>query len=197
MTPLIHIVEDDASMRRSLKRLIATTDFRAEAFTSAEDFLTRHDAAVPGCALVDLGLPGKDGFAVQQALEGCERPVVFLTGTGSILACAWAMKAGAVDFLTKPADRDALLDALQVALAKDAERRVARSERNEAQERLASLTPREREVLDHVVEGRLNKQIAHDIGAALKTVKIHRGRMMRKMGVRSVAELVQLVHNRL
>jgi len=195
MTPRVHIVEDDPSMRRSLARVVATGGHAADTFESAEDFLARHDPSVPGCALVDLGLPGRDGFAVQQALGACARPVVFLTGTGSIPACARAMKAGAVDFLTKPVEADTLLAALGTALAADAAGRAARADHASAEQRLSSLTPREREVLGHVVEGRLNKQIAYELGTAIKTVKVHRGRMMAKMGVRSVAELVRIVHD--
>jgi FixJ family two-component response regulator len=194
MTPLIHIVEDDASMRRGLVRVVASAGHATATFSNAEDFLARHDPSVPGCALLDVGLPGLDGFAVQRALEACERPVVFLTGTGTIPACARAMKAGAVDFLTKPVSADALLAALETALAADSAARAARENRECVTQRLASLTPREREVLEKVVKGRLNKQIAHDLGIVLKTVKVHRARMMEKMSVRSVAELVQMLN---
>lgn len=195
MMPRVHIVEDDPSMRRSLARVVATGGHAADIFDSAEDFIARHDPSVPGCALVDLGLPGRDGFAVQHAVEACARPVVFLTGNGTIPACARAMKAGAVDFLTKPVEADTLLAALGTALAADSADRAARADRASAEQRLANLTPREREVLERVVEGRLNKQIAHELGTALKTVKVHRGRMMAKMGVRSVADLVRTVHD--
>jgi FixJ family two-component response regulator len=196
MTPLIHIVDDDPSLRRSLARVVASAGHVSTTFASAEDFLARHDPAVPGCALLDLGLPGLDGLAVQRALDDCERPVVFLSGRGTIPVCARAMKAGAVDFLTKPVDADALLSALDAALAADAAARAAREARDLADRRIASLTPREREVLQHVVEGRLNKQIAYALGTALKTVKVHRGRMMAKMGARSVAELVRIMIDR-
>lgn len=194
MTPLIHIVEDDPSVRRSLAVLVATAGHACETFPSAEDFLDRHDPLAQGCALLDLSLPGLDGLAVQEALQACGRPVVFLTGAGTVPACARAMKAGAVDFLTKPVDADALCAALETALAADAAKRTERAERGAVGRRLASLTPRERQVLAGVADGRMNKHIAYELGTAIKTVKVHRARMMTKMGVRSVAELVRLLN---
>ena len=136
-----------------------------------------------------------DGFAVQQSLSagGVERAVIFLTGTGDIPASVRAMKAGAVDFLTKPVEAAALLAAVEQALGRDAAARAARTEDDAVRRNLARLTPREREVLDGVLAGRLNKQIAWDLGTAEKTVKVHRGRMMKKMGVRTVADLVRVV----
>jgi FixJ family two-component response regulator len=182
-------------MLRSLARLLGAAGHRCQAFPSAEAFLARHDPQAPGCAILDLGLPGIDGFAVQQSLSasGAERSVIFLTGTGDIPTSVRAMKAGAVDFLTKPVEAAALLAAVAQALDRDAAARAARTEDDEVQKSLARLTPREREVLDRVLAGRLNKQIAWELGTAEKTVKVHRGRMMRKMGARTVADLIRVV----
>ena len=148
----------------------------------------------PGCLVLDVAMPGLDGLELQQTLaaRGCERSIVFITGQGNIPMGVQAMKAGAVNFLTKPFEKDELLAAVREALEKDRLARSAHAECEAAERRLASLTPREREVLSHVIAGRLNKQIAGDLGAAEKTVKVHRGRVMEKMGVRSVAELVRL-----
>ena len=193
--PVIYLVDDDESVLRSLARLLATAGHRCEVYASAEAFLVRHDPETPGCAILDLGLPGMDGFAVQQNLSagGVERSVIFLTGIGDIPASVRAMKAGAVDFLTKPVEAAALLAAVAQAMGRDAAARAARTEDAAVRQNLARLTPREREVLDGVLAGRLNKQIAWELGAAEKTVKVHRGRMMRKMGVRTIADLIRVV----
>lgn len=193
--PLVHVVEDDAGVARALVRLLAAAGHRAEAHADAEDFLARHDPGQPGCAIVDLGLPGMDGLALQAALaaRGVACPLVFLTGAGTVPASVRAMKDGAVDFLLKPVDAQAFLAAVDAALARDAAAREARAMNQDGARRLASLTPRERQVLDLVVAGRLNKQVAADLGTAEKTVKVHRGRMMKKLGVRTVADLVRLV----
>jgi FixJ family two-component response regulator len=194
-TPVIHLVDDDAAVLKALTRLLAAAGHACEAHASAEAFLARHDPEVPGCAVVDLGLPGMDGFGVQASLAagGIERPVIFLTGTGDIPASVRAMKAGAVDFLTKPVEPAVVLAAVEQALARDAEARSARAGRDDMARRLAGLTPREREVLKGVLAGRLNKQIAGDLGTAEKTVKVHRGRMMKKLGARTVADLIRSV----
>jgi FixJ family two-component response regulator len=194
-TPVIHLVDDDEAVLRALRRLLAAGGHRCEAHLTAEAFLARHDPEEPGCAIVDLGLPGMDGFGLQEQLSagGIIRPVIFLTGIGDIPASVRAMKAGAVDFLTKPVDGATLLSAIEQALARDDMARAARAEGNVVRLRLARLTPREREVLEGVIAGRLNKQIAGDLGTAEKTVKVHRGRMMKKMGVRTVADLVRVV----
>jgi FixJ family two-component response regulator len=192
--PVIYLVDDDNSVLRSLSRLLNAAGHRCEAYASAEEFLARHDPEAPGCAILDLGLPAMDGFAVQQRLSAgyLERPIIFLTGIGDIPASVRAMKAGAVDFLTKPVEEAALLAAVALAIERDVVARAARREDDAVCESLARLTPRERQVLDGVLAGRLNKQIAWEIGAAEKTVKVHRGRMMRKMGVRTVADLIRL-----
>jgi FixJ family two-component response regulator len=191
---VIWLVDDDPGVLRALQRLLDAEGFETRAFPDADAFLAAHDMTQPGCAVIDLGLPGLSGLALQQRLAAAGRvcPVIFLTGQGSIPAAVEAMRGGAVDFLTKPVDAAALLSAIGAALARDAETRAREGAEAQQRARLASLTPREREVLEEVVTGRLNKQIADRLGAAEKTVKIHRGRVMQKMGVRSVAELVTI-----
>ncbi len=190
----IHLVDDDEAILKALKRLLVTVGHQVETHRTAEEFLERRDPDAPGCAVVDLGLPGMDGFGVQTVLcsDHVEFPIIFLTGRGDIRACARAMKAGAVDFLTKPVDAASLLSAVSEALQQDANARKAGEARRDAERRLGTLTPREREVLSCVVAGRLNKQIAVELGTVEKTVKVHRGRMMEKMGVRTVADLVRV-----
>lgn len=191
----IWLVDDDRSVLTALSRLLESAGHRVEACASAEEFLQRHDAEIPGCVVVDLQLPGMDGFGLQDSLAAgtTDRPVVFLTGHGDIPASVRAMKAGAVDFLTKPIESSVLLTAVAAALDRDLRARQTTGEQQAVALGIARLTPREREVLTHVVAGRLNKQIAADLGIAEKTVKVHRGRMMEKMGVRTVADLVRLV----
>jgi FixJ family two-component response regulator len=189
-----YLVDDDPSVLKALSRFLSAKGYDIRPFASAQDFLAQHDAAVPGCAILDLSMPGLDGLQIQQALAagGAQRPVIFLTGKGDIPASVRAMKAGAVDFLTKQAKKDDLLQAISRAEELDAQARQARSELRMAQSKISSLTPREREVLSHVVAGKLNKQIAGDLGTVEKTIKFHRGRMMQKLGVRTVADLVRL-----
>jgi FixJ family two-component response regulator len=192
---VIHLVDDDAAVLRALGRLIAASGHVCETHASAEAFLTRREPEVAGCAIVDLCLPGADGLVLQSALVASDSacPVIFLTGKGDVETSVRAMKGGAVDFLTKPVEAAALLAAIDRALELDADARAARREREAFESRLMCLTPREREVLDGVVAGRLNKQIAGDLGVAEKTVKVHRARVMQKMEVRTVADLVRLV----
>jgi FixJ family two-component response regulator len=192
---VIWLVDDDAAVLRGLERLLGAEGFETRCFLDASAFLEAHDPAVPGCAVIDLGLRTTNGLAVQEELgqDGGFRPVIFLTGQGSIPTAVQAMRAGAVDFLTKPVEAERLLAAIHTALALDRERRSQRSAEQDLRALLATLTPREHEVLQEIVSGRLNKQIAHRLGAAEKTIKVHRGRVMQKMGVRSVAELVTLM----
>jgi FixJ family two-component response regulator len=194
MTGVVWLVDDDAGVLRGLQRLLASEGFETRAYADATAFLAAHDAAQPGCAVVDVGLPGVDGLALQERLaaEGRRCPVIFLTGRGTIPDAVQAMRGGAVDFLTKPVEAEALLGAIRAALARDAGARARAEADSLVRDRLGSLTPREREVLDEVVAGLLNKQIANRLGAAEKTIKVHRARVMHKMGVRSVAELVTL-----
>lgn len=191
---VIWLVDDEPGVLRALQRLLDAEGFETRAFPDAATFLAAHDMSLPGCAVIDLGLPGIGGLALQQRLSAEARacPVIFLTGQGSIPAAVDAMRGGAVDFLTKPVDAAALLAAIHRALVRDAEARKRKEEEEHERALLAGLTPREREVMAEVVTGRLNKQIADRLGTAEKTIKIHRGRLMRKMGVRSVAELVTI-----
>ncbi len=197
--PTVYLVDDDKGILVALSRLLGSAGYSVEPCASAEEFLACHDPDVPGCAVLDLQLPGMDGLGLQGSLAGEApgRPVIFLTGRGDIPASVKAIKAGAVDFLTKPVEASTLLAAISAALVHDLQARQGASQRRAMTERLANLTPREREVLGQVVAGRRNKQIAADLGIAEKTTKVHRGRMMEKMGVQSVADLVRLVtvHN--
>ena len=188
------LVDDDPGVLKALARIMRTAGYESRSYSSPLDFLHDHDPSVPGCVILDLAMPGLDGMELQQQLAGgdVERPIIFLTGNGDVPTSVRAMKAGAVDFLTKPVKRDALLVAIARAAERDAETRQARGERLSIEGRLAKLTPREREVLSHVVAGRLNKQITAALGTVEKTVKVHRGRMMAKLGLRSVADLVRL-----
>jgi FixJ family two-component response regulator len=193
-TPIIHVVDDDPSFRTAVTRLLRAARYEVRGYASAAEFLDSDPCADPGCILLDLRMPGVGGLDLQQSLARLEErlPIIFLTGHGDIPASVRAMKAGAVDFLTKPVRREALLRAVQNALDVDAKGRAARAVLRDLQNRYENLTPREREVLVHVVSGRLNKQIAFDLGTAERTIKAHRASVMEKLGVESVAELVRL-----
>jgi len=187
-------VDDDAAVLKSLARLLRSAGLAVVTFSSPSEFLVRHDPNAPGCLVLDVAMPGLNGLELQQALVagGHEMAIVFLTGHGDIPMGVKAMKRGAVDFLTKPVNDADLLNAVLVAIEKDRLQRHARAETSDIQQRLATLTPREREVLQHLITGQLNKQIAADLGTVEKTIKVHRARVMAKMKVRSVAELVHL-----
>jgi len=185
-------VDDDEAIRRSLSRLFRSARLMAETFASAEEFLGQAEHDGPACLVLDVQMPGLDGLGLQQALAGRHVQIVFLTGQCGVPQCAHAMKAGAVDFLTKPVDDEDLLAAVSHALIRSVEVRRAAGERIAARALLDALTPREFEVMRFVIAGSLNKQIADALGAAEKTIKIHRGRVMEKMGVFSVAELVRV-----
>lgn len=189
---LIFIVDDEETIRRSLTRLFRSVHLQAEGFDSARAYLDRSPHAGPSCLVLDVNMPGTDGLKLQQTLVDRKAQIVFLTGHGDVPMCAEAMKAGAVDFLTKPVDEEELLDAVGRALARSMELRKNQAEHASARSRLDALTPREFEVMQRVIAGLLNKQIADELGAAEKTIKIHRGRVMEKMGVGSVAELVRM-----
>ena len=192
-TGCVSIVDDDGLVLRALDRLLQSQGFDVDTFSSPRDFLDHPAAEGPGCVVMDLSMPGLSGLDLQQALArlGDARPVVFISGSASVSAGIAAMKAGAVDFLTKPFDPQQLLAAVRTAIEKDRALREKRDARDAFAERLTSLTPREREVLEGVVAGRLNKQIADGLGTAEKTIKVHRARMMEKMRAGSVAELVR------
>jgi FixJ family two-component response regulator len=192
--PIIRVVDDDRSFRTAVMRLLRAAKYEVRSYGSAAEFLDSDSSAAPGCILLDLQMPKVSGLELQQSLERMEErlPIIFLTGHGDIPASVRAMKAGAVDFLTKPVRREALLTAIENALGVDARGRAARAVLRELQERYERLTPREHEVLAHVVSGKLNKQIAFDLGAAERTIKAHRASIMEKLQVQSVAELVRL-----
>ena len=189
---LVCVVDDDESIRRSLARLFRSAKMNAETFPSARSYLGRAAHPGPSCLVLDVNMPDLDGLELQRELAERREQIVFLTGHGNVPMCAGAMKAGAVDFLTKPVDDEELLRAVGRALNSSAELRKACAERATARARLNLLTPREFEVMQRVIAGLLNKQIADALGAAEKTIKIHRGRVMEKMAVASVAELVRI-----
>jgi FixJ family two-component response regulator len=193
-TPTVFLVDDDPSILRALTRLLRAAGHQVSAFRSPRDFLAQHDPAVPGCVVLDLAMPGLNGLELQTALaaSGCQRPIIFVSGHGDVPSSVRAMKAGAIDFLTKPVSEENLLAAIERAIDRDRLMRQSRAELQAIGDRLNRLTPREREVLQHVVTGQLNKQIAADLGTVEKTVKVHRSRVMEKMGVRSLADLVRM-----
>jgi FixJ family two-component response regulator len=190
----VYLVDDEPAVRKALGRLLRSAGVEVATFGSAEEFLGALEEEAAGCALLDVAMPGLDGLALQETLarRGIDLPVLFLTGHGDIPMSVRAMKAGASDFLTKPVDGKVLVAAVRRALERGRSLARARREDAEIHRRLASLTPREREVLQGVVSGRLNKQIAADLGISEKTVKVHRGRVMEKMNAPSLAELVRL-----
>ena len=194
-TPFVFVIDDDESVRRGLKRFLRSANYENEVFKSASDFLAREPHPGPACVIVDVQMPGINGIDFQQALiqRHREEQLVFITGHGNIPMCAQVMKAGAVDFLPKPFKSQELLKCIEDALHRSVEQRRRAAERNETRRLLDLLTPREFEVMQLVIRGMLNKQVGAELGVAEKTVKVHRGRLMQKLGVTSVAELVQLV----
>jgi FixJ family two-component response regulator len=192
--PTIFIVDDEPSVLTAVSRLFRSAGLRVAMFTSPMEFLNTYDPAAPGCLVLDVAMPGLNGLELQQALAagGAGLPIIFLTGRADIPMSVQAMKRGAVDFLCKPIDDTTLIAAVRRAIEKDRVNRRAQAERAVIQRRFATLTPREREVLAHVVSGQPNKQIAVDLGTVEKTIKVHRARVMEKMNARSLAELVTL-----
>jgi FixJ family two-component response regulator len=193
--PTVFLVEDDSRVRNVLTRTIAAEGIRCEAFGSGKEFLERYDGHRPACLVTDLQMPEMTGIEVQQALldQGHRLPVIFITGYGDVPKAVTAMKGGAVDFIEKPFRNDVLLAAVRKALAGDVENIEREEETRASAERLALLTPRERQVLDLVVEGKANKVIADELDLSIKTVEFHRAHVMQKMEVVSVAELVQQI----
>jgi FixJ family two-component response regulator len=193
-TAIVHVVEDDESSRRATARVLRAAGLSVRQYGSVPEFLAKAPAGGPGCIVLDLSLPGPSGLDLQEWLATTEAPlpIVFLTGRGDIPKTARAMKAGAIDFLTKPADAATLVDAVVRALVQDAANRSIRARKQDARQRYARLTPREREVLAHVVSGQLNKQIAYDLGTREHTIKVHRQRVMEKLEADSVPDLVRL-----
>jgi FixJ family two-component response regulator len=191
---LVCVVDDDQSIRRGLRRLFKSAGYAAEMFASAEDYLARETFAGPICLVLDVRMPGVNGLDLQQALEsrGAREQIVFITGHADVPTCTQAMKKGAVDFLMKPFDDVELIEAVERALARAKEFLNRRAERRAAREMIEKLTPREFEVLRFVIVGLLNKQIAAELRTAEKTIKVHRGRVMQKLGLTSVPDLVRL-----
>ena len=188
------VIDDDPSMRRSLDTLLRSVGLDVHVFTSAQEFMGAVRPDAPGCLVLDVRLPGMSGLAFQQELvkAGIALPVIFLTGHGDVPMTARAMKAGAAEFLTNPFDEQVILDAIHAAIERDRARRRDVASLTEVKARYSALTERERQVMKLVVEGRVNKQIAAELGLSLVTVKVHRGQVMRKMRAKSVPELVRM-----
>jgi FixJ family two-component response regulator len=193
--PVVLVVDDDPSIRSSLKFLMSSVGLQVEGFESADALLKRNLPDAPSCLILDVRLRGLSGLDFQRQLaeRNCHMPIIFITGHGDIPMSVRAMKAGAVEFLTKPFRDQDLLDAVRIALEKDRERRERKKEVSDLKERYNSLTLREQEVISMVVSGMLNKQIADQLGTAENTVKVHRSRAMEKMHAQSVAELVKMI----
>jgi FixJ family two-component response regulator len=192
--PIVYVVDDDSDVLNAVERLLQSVGLNVATFSSPRQFLDGFDRSAPGCLVLDLAMPGLSGLELQRALEQQSSllPIIFLTGRGDIAASVQAMKHGAADFLTKPVDDVVLTATIREALARDAALRPARIERERIAKCLETLTERERQVLELIVTGRLNKQIAAELGTVEKTIKFHRANLMRKMGVRVVADLVKL-----
>jgi FixJ family two-component response regulator len=193
--PTVFVVDDDPSVLRSLQRLLRSAGWATETYDSAEEFLRARDPAAAGCVILDLAMPDIDGLEVQRRLveAGLPLPIIFLTGRSDPPTIVRAMRAGASNFLCKPVDGEQLLASVAEAVEADRAFRRDNADLIVGRQRLASLTARERQVLDRVVAGRLNKQTADELGTALKTIKVHRARMMNKMNVKSLAQLARLV----
>ena len=193
--PVVFVVDDDEAVRTSLKALVESVGFRSEAYDSAQAFLAAYNAEQPGCLVLDVRMRGMSGLELQEELlkRNISLPIIIVTGHGDIPMAVRAMRAGAVDFIEKPYRDQALLDRIQQAIDRDHTVRAEHQERRSIQERLGQLTPRERDVLDLVMSGKINKQIAADLGVSLRAVESHRAKVMERMGAGSVAELVQMV----
>ena len=194
LNPTVFVVDDDAAIRKAVSRLLRSAGIAVAVFASPGEFLAQHDPAMPGCLVLDLAMPDINGLQLQTTLakKGCTLPIIFLTGHGDVSKSVQAMKHGAFDFFSKPVKEKDLLPAVRAAIERDAVARREQAKLSEICAHLDTLTPREREVLEHVVAGKLNKQIASDLGITEATVKMHRARVMTKMKVQGVADLVRL-----
>ena len=192
--PVVYIIDDDDGMRRALSLLLGTVGYATAAFARPQDFLARFKPEEPGCLVLDIRMPEMSGLELQQQLNrsGCMLPIIFITGHGDVPMAVQAMKNGAFEFIQKPFRDQDLLDQINHALQHDAQNRQGVARRADVLRRLESLTPRERQVMDLVVEGGANKVIAIDLGLSERTVEIHRAKVMEKMGARSIAHLVKL-----
>lgn len=190
----VFVVDDDQAMRNSLKWLIESVGVQVESFSSADDFLGQYQAGRSGCLVLDVRMPGMSGLDLQDYLveNNIRIPVVIITGHGDVPMAVRAMKSGAIDFIEKPFNDEALLDAIRRAIAFEEQQRNHQSEHIQVKKRLSSLTPREREVMDMVTEGKSNKEIANTLGVSAKTIEAHRARVMEKMQAGSLAELVRM-----
>ena len=193
-SPTVFVVDDDAAIRKAVSRLLRSAGIAVTVFESPREFLAQYDPNTPGCLVLDLAMPGFNGLQLQTVLgeKGSILPIIFLSGHGDVLKSVQAMKGGAFDFLTKPVNAKNLLPAIRAAIESGAVARREQAELSEIRARVDTLTPREREVLEHVVTGKLNKQVAGDLGITEATVKMHRARVIAKMKVQSVAELARL-----
>jgi two-component system response regulator FixJ len=194
----VFVVDDDQAVRDSLQQLLQAVGLRVQTYASARDFLLAYRPDTPGCLVLDIRMPGMGGLDLQAQLveQGVQLPIIFLTGHGDVPAAVRALKAGAMDFLQKPVNSQSLLDLVQQAIRRDGEARAQSAEKSEVVRRLATLTPREREVLDRMVAGKANKVIAVELAISERTVEFHRGKIMKKMCARSLAELVNMVSMR-
>ena len=193
-SPTVFVIDDDAAVRKAVSRLLRSAGIAVAGFASPSEFLAQYDPDMPGCLVLDLAMPDINGLQLQTTLakKGCTLPIIFLTGHGDVSKSVQAMKHGAFDFFSKPVKEKDLLPAVRAAIERDAVARREQARLSEICARLDTLTPREREVLEHVVAGKLNKQIASDLGITEATVKMHRARVMTKMKVQGVADLVRL-----
>ncbi|PYK20360.1 MAG: DNA-binding response regulator [Verrucomicrobia bacterium] len=193
-SPTVFVVDDDAAIRKAVSRLLRSAGIAVTVFESPREFLAQYDPNTPGCLVLDLAMPGFNGLQLQTVLgeRGSILPIIFLSGHGDVSKSVQAMKGGAFDFLTKPVNAKNLLPAIRAAIERGAVARREQAELSEIRARLDTLTPREREVLEHVATGKLNKQVAGDLGITEATVKMHRARVIAKMKVQSVAELARL-----
>jgi FixJ family two-component response regulator len=192
--PCVFLVDDQPAILKALTRLLTIAGLKVMAFESAQTFLSSAYLRTPGCLILDLSMPGMSGLTLQSELNlrGCILPVIYLTGTGDLDSGIQAMKQGAIDFLTKPVDDDKLIKAVHIAIEKNRQDHLLRAQLDDLERRLHSLTPRELEVFYLVVKGKLNKQIAEELGTAEQTIKVHRAKVMMKMEVSSLADLVRL-----